>query len=192
MRWLGIILLGTLLLVMEQGLRNLLEIGGISPGFVLTLVVYAAILAPAAGSFWLAVCAGCVVDLTLTYHDAASGVDYALVGPTALAFLLARTVGLQMRGVIFRDSPVAVAVVVFVAGLLAQLALVMLLTARGLPFVTGQPIEGWNWADQLVQRFFGTLYSAVLAVPLTVLLSKLEPVLGLAGAATSRARRNRG
>ena len=83
-----------------------------------------------------------------------------------------------MTLLLFRESVITLTALVFATGLFIQLVIVGIYTARGLPWLTGQPVEGWNAADQLVQRFLALLYTTGLAVPLGALLLRTTPIWG--------------
>ena len=94
--------------------------------------------------------------------------------------------------VAFGVGSFSIGVMVFIAGIFAHLVIIAVLTVRGLPMLTGERLDQWDWADELVRRFFGLLYSGAVAVPLAWVLIRLEPVLGITprtGMPNHRARR---
>jgi len=148
MNWIVFALAAYVMLALEVGLRTLLGIpgpDGVSPSFVLVLAVYIGMMAPAHVVPWAMLILGVLVDLR-----PGAAPDVTIVGPMALGYLVGAYVVLQLRGLVFRESVLALSALVFAGGLFVQLVAVGLLTMRGLPWPTGQPIEGWNAPDQLV------------------------------------------
>ena len=178
MRWLVFVIFLLASLALETGLSTLLEVGGnLTPSFVLVLAVFVAVWAPPLPAAWACLIVGVVVDLTQPFPVGPQQ-DVALLGPAALAFLGGGYLALQVRGMLFRDSPVTLAVMVLLLGAFVQVVLVALLTARGFAFLTGEPILGWSAVGQLMHRLGCVLYSAVLALPLGFLLVRSAPLWG--------------
>ncbi|MEX0654561.1 MAG: hypothetical protein WDZ31_02840 [Phycisphaeraceae bacterium] len=168
MNWLIFAIAAYLLLALESGLRTLLAVGdGVSPSFLLVLAVFIGMMAPSSVVPWAFLAIGLLVDL-----QPGPVRDVTLIGPAALGYLAGAYVVLQLRTLVFRESVLALAVLVLAVGIFVQLVYVALLTARGLPMLTAEPVVGWSAADQLVHRFLELLYTAVLAIPLGLLLFK--------------------
>ena len=159
MRWSLFIIAAFVLLVLETGLRGLLVLPGdypASPSFLLALVVFVALSAPRRTAMWAAMVLGLLVDLNS---------DLPL-GSACLGYLAAALVAFELRGLVFRDSPPAIALMVFVAGILAHLVTVALLTLRGVSWLPADAVVNWSVSGELVQRFLIVLYSAAFAWPL--------------------------
>lgn len=176
MNWLIFAVAAYLMLALEVGLRTLLAVpgpDGVAPSFVLILAVYIGLMAPASVVPWAMLALGVLIDLR-------PGADPAvtILGPAALGHLAGAAVILHLRALVFRESVISLAALVLVTGIFIQLVAVALYTARGL---TGEPIAGWNAADQLVHRFLMLVYSALAAVPVGLLLLRTTPVWGFAG-----------
>jgi len=163
---------------MEEGLRTLLAIGHTSPSFLLILMVFTSLWVSPLSAAYTALLLGLLVDLSKPILPANQMIDVALIGPACLGYLTGAYVTMQIRGMIFRHSPIAIGVMVFIAGAFAHLVTMSLLTARGLPWLVAEPIQGWNAADQLVARFLELVYTAMLAVPLGYILVRLQRLLG--------------
>lgn len=174
MRWMTFAIFAALFLVLETGLRALWSVGwsGHSPSLLLLLALYVALAAPMAHACWAALVLGILADLTLTWPISVGGETHAitLIGPSALGFLAAARVGVEMRGMIFRQSPFALAFVVPLAGAFAHLVIVALLTLRGLGLNPADPVLGWSAADQLLARCFDLIYTALVATPVGIAL----------------------
>ncbi|MEM9253416.1 MAG: rod shape-determining protein MreD [Planctomycetota bacterium] len=157
-------------LALERGLAPLLAIPdattGVSPSFVLVLVVWIALQAPSLTALWAAIAAGLVLDALGTHYDGRGG----LLGPHALGYALGAYAVLQMRGMVFRQSGLTLGVMTFVAGVFAHLAIVALMALRGFPLGIADPVPGWDTSAELVGRFMQLLYTAlaaaILAIPL--------------------------
>ena len=178
MRWPVFAIMGYLLLVLDTGLSTLLAVNGISPSLTLILLAFVALWANPMAAAWAALALGLAVDLNTPIQTAHLATDAVLIGPAALAYLTGAYVTVQLRGMLFRDSPLAVAVLVLVAGAFVNLVIVAMLTLRGLPWPIAEPLHGWSAADQLVARFFGLLYTAAVAVPAGYLLIRTQGLWG--------------
>jgi rod shape-determining protein MreD len=186
MRWLIFIIFAFAALVLELGLRNLLKLelaGDASPGFVLILAVFIATWAPPRVALWSGLILGLLLDLTTPFmHEDGA---YMLMGPAALGYLLGSYAVVQLRGLMYRDSPFALAALVFLGGIFVHLMIVAVLTVRGLPFLA-YPIPGWDAPSQLYHRFWELLYSAIVAVPIGFVLLRTLPLWAFEGVKASR------
>ena len=180
MRWSVFIIVAYLFLVLEQGTRTLFAIGYITPSFLLTLAVFISLWATPKTVAWAVLILGLLVDLTHPLRVVGDGheVEFVLIGPACLGYLTMSYVTLQLRGMVFRDSPLAMSAVVLVAGTFAHLVMMALLTIRGLPLPLAEPIAGWTAADQLVTRFLDLLYTATVAAPIGYLLLRFSWIWG--------------
>ena len=177
MRWSVFAIMVYLAVGLQEGLRTLLVIGYTSPSFLLILLVFIAVHAPRSTVAWSAMILGILVDLKpvpLTDQYA----DVAVIGPGCLGYLAGGLVVIHLRSMVFRESAMTVAALVLAAGVFIHLIIVALLTMRGLPWLLGEPIRGWNVADQLVDRFLEIVYTAAWAVPIAMGLNRLEPLWG--------------
>lgn len=195
MRWPVFAILAYLLLVVQEGCRTLLTIGNTTPSLLWILAVFVALWAPPRTVAGAGLILGLLADLIHPLPVSGHVSDVALIGPACLGYLTGTYVAVQLRGMVFRESPIAMAVLVLVAGMFVQLVIVALLTVRGLPWPLAQPIPGWHAADELVARFFSLLYAAVLAVPLGFILVQLQWLWGFPphhgqSAGHTRARRH--
>ncbi len=181
MRWIVFAILVYVTLALQEGLRTLLyvEAGGVlvSPSFALVLAVFVGLWAQP----WVAVWAWLILGVLSDLEPLAvrGGGSVVLVGPMSLGFLAGAYVTLQLRAVLNRESVVALAAAVLVAGLFVHLVAVALLNLRGLPWQLGEPVGGTSGLGQLLYRTLELLYSAVLSIPLGLVLRRLRPFLGL-------------
>lgn len=172
-RWTVFIIFTYLFLGLQVGLMPLLEYRGVTPSLLLILGVYVGLFAPPITVGWSMLMLGLLTDLTVWYEGADQSVVW-LIGPASLGFLGGAFAVLQLRSLVFRDSPLAVVLLVFFVGIFVHLVTVALLTARGLPVPLGEPMAAWSAADELYHRFRQLLYSTLLAFPLAMLLLRSE------------------
>ncbi len=176
MNWITFIIAAFIAYVLDTGLRGLLALpqpdGGVSPSFLLVLMVYVGMLAPVSSVVWASLVCGALVDLR------GGPVGEPILGPSSLGFLLGGYAVIQLRSLVFRESVATLAVMTFVAGILVQLATVMLYQVRNFGITPAESIGGWSAADALVRSFFLLLYSAAAAVPAGWLLFRLMGAFG--------------
>ncbi len=168
MNWLVFTITAYIFLLLQVGLTSLMGIPdaqGVSPNFLLILAVYIGLLAPTKTVAWGMLALGLLSNLLP---------GRPVLGPEALGYLAGAFAILQLRTLVFRESVVSLVIMVFVVGIFIQLVTVALYTARGLPFLLGDPIPAWNATDQLFRRFLELLYSAAIAIPLGFILIRLN------------------
>ena len=176
MRWTVFFILAYLLIGLQTSLAPLLRIDFVAPNLLMILAVYIALHTSGTTASYACLLLGLAVDLTTPYPLADGVRDAAILGPNMIGFVFGGWIVLQLRNLVYRDSPVGIAVVVFLAGVFIHLFCTVLLTVRGLPWLLNQPIPNWSAADELVRRFFELLYTAGVAIPLGYFFSKLCPV----------------
>jgi hypothetical protein len=170
MRWFTFIIAAYLAYVFDAGLRGLLSIGGVSPSFLLILAVFIGLSAPSMAAAWAMLILGALADLL----PGGNGI----LGPWALGYLFGAFALMQVRGLVFRESPITLGVMVFVGGIFVQLLTLAVLSMRGWSIFAGEPIAGFHWADQFVKSFLVLLYSAAAAVPVGMMLFRTERLWG--------------
>ena len=70
-----------------------------------------------------------------------------VLGPAALGYATASMAAVRMRTMLYRQSPMSLAVLVAACGIAGQVVTVGLLTARGLPWLLDERIPGWDVAS---------------------------------------------
>lgn len=175
MNWLTFAIFAFAAYVLETSLRSLFAIGdsGVSPNLLLILMTFVGLMAPATTVLWASIVCGLLVDLQ------GGATLEPVLGPAALGFLLAGYAVLQLRGLVFRESAATLVVMTFVAGVFAQLAIVMIYGLRNAAITPAEPIPGWDAATQLYHRFFVLLYSAAAAAPVGWVLFRFAGAFGL-------------
>ena len=174
MNWLLFAILTYGFLLMQMGLTALLGIPnaeGVTPNFLLIFAVFVGIQAPERMVGWSMLVIGLCANLLPGPMNA------PILGPVALGYLAGAFAVLQLRTLVFRESVISLAIMVVVVGIFIELVIVALYTARGLPILLGQPIPNWSATDELAHRFLMLLYSAVVSVPVGLVLNKLAPSL---------------
>lgn len=175
MNWLTFTLTTYLLLCAEIGLREALRIGDVFPSFLLILMVFIGLTAAPMTVAWAALILGLLTDLQPTNGA------LAIPGPAAVGFLIGAYAVVQLRSLLFRESVLTLAIMVFVVGLFVNLAEVALYSFRGLSFLANEPIPGWSAPGELVTRFLRLLYTAAMALPVGWLLLRLLPLWRFSG-----------
>lgn len=173
MSWILFSIVAWFILGLELALRELLQVGpgGIAPNFVLPLMVFVALWAPARVAIGAAFCLGLLVDLTGPILI--DGVTQTVAGPHALGYMLGAALVLNTRGAVMRRNPVTLIVLTILAGVVCSLVVVFLHSIRDLyePFA-------WRPTAELLVRLASSLYSALAAAILGIILFALLPLFG--------------
>lgn len=178
MRWMILAIFMYVCLAIEQGLSVVLEQPGrysFAPSLLLVLAVYVGMFAPTMMVCWTWLAVGLLYDVTHPIMLPGAMSDAAIIGPGALAYLLGAFAMLQLRGVVYRGSPLSIAIFSFVTGIFVHLALVLIFAMRSVSFLIfpGETIVGWSWSAELVGRFFSLLTTFAVAVPVGWLLLRM-------------------
>lgn len=186
MRWIFFAIFAYLALALDFGLRPLLALGpernGVVPEFTLILAIYVGLWAPSTMVGWCCLILGAATDL-LNVRGVVPGAEAsydtvgAILGPYALAFLVGGYAIVQTRALVYRESPLALAVIAFAVGAIIHLVAMLLLTFRGVPLLLGEPLAGWSVTDELVHQFLRLVYTAFVAVPTAMLLFRIYPAV---------------
>lgn len=130
MRWPVAVFAGWVALGLDVGMGRHLAPGQshVAPSFVLPLVVFVALNAPAIPTMWTAFLLGLFLDLTSFRGESAT----ITVGPHVFGMLAAAYLVQTLRGVMMRKSIVALVVLSIPAKLLAGVVTVFLLTLRSM------------------------------------------------------------
>ncbi len=173
MNWLVFALAAYGMLVLEAGFSSVVFIGDIS--FLLILLVYVGLMAPAPAAVWSSLVIGLMMDLRpgMTEH--------IIAGPYALGAMTGMYALLQLRGLVFRQSVFTITVMVFAVGIFLQIIVVTLYAMRGTAFITNEPVPDFNAADQLAHRFVDLIYTAIAAVPVGFVLLRSSPIFSFPG-----------
>ena len=173
MNWLIFALVAYLMLILESGFSSVTFLGDVS--FLLILLVYVGLMAPAPVVAWSSLVVGLLMDLR------PGPVEHIIIGPVALGCLVGTYALLQLRSFVFRQSIFTITVMVFAVGIFLQIIVVTLFSARGMQFITAEPIPGWNAADQLAGRFVDLIYTAIATVPVGFILLRFARIFSFPG-----------
>ncbi|WP_432799496.1 hypothetical protein [Poriferisphaera sp. WC338] len=190
MNWLILVLVSYGLLAVEMGTKPLISLpeglGGMAPSLLLVLGVYVVMMGRGNVVLWVMLGLGVVVDLMSSTIPGGP-----IVGPNALGFLVGGIAVLQMRGFVFRESVLAMSVMVFACGIFASLVAIFMIKLRGLGWLTNEPVPGWQSADQMYRYFMMLVYTTVLSLPLGFVLMKSTPMWGFGPRAARNPRGSR-
>lgn len=181
---LAVALVAYVLMGLELAMRPALALGqsGIAPWLLLPLVVFVAMFAQAGPTLWFALAAGAAMDLTGRLPRS-GGLDTVVVlGPQALGFMLAAYLVLQLRGLVIRGNPFSLAILSFLAGCVAAILAVAVLTLRHqLGAWMGWPgdIE-WSARAELFARLGSSVYTGLISLVLALVFRRLMGLMGLA------------
>jgi hypothetical protein len=180
MNWTAVGVLAYVLLGVQLALSPSLELGAqVIPMIVFTLVVHVALHAPARGALWMALLTGLGVDLTspaIVSQPGGSVTTTLILGPTALGYLAASYFVITLRPMVARNSLLAAGVITTVAGAIAHIAMVVLLSVRS----TFDSAWGFDATRAMWAGFGSALYTGVAGAVLFILYRWLAPVLGTA------------
>lgn len=179
MNWPVFAILAYLLLGLERGLRDALAIGPVQPSFLLALGAFIALSAQPMHAVWACLVLGLAIDLTGGWPMLA-GPAQPLIGPYALGGVLMAQVILTLRGKLVRHHLATLSVLTLFGVFAAQIVVVILLSIQKL---TGAPLA-FEPGRELLVRLGSAGYTAVLAIPLGLLLIAAAPLLGFGGHGT--------
>jgi len=169
MNWLAFFVCAYLCVGMELGFRPMLDLGnGGAPSFLVPLIVFIALGAPHVATLWAAFLLGLMVDLTSPIPFAERSGEAWVVGPYVLGYLLSAQIMLSMRGVVVRKHPLTLVGLSLVASLIIHICVTFLYSIRA----AYDPIA-WDLSDQLLSRFFSSLWTMVSALVMWVFLSRV-------------------
>ncbi len=166
MRWPLAVLVAYFTIGLELALRPELALGpegggsGVSPSFVLPLVIYIAMFAPQVTALWTALVLGLVMDLTAPRPGPPQNEALYVVGPNAFALIAAAYLTLTVRGLLFRRNWFSLLALTIAGGVLGQIVLVTLFSVRAW---FGDPSD-WSPGHELWTRLLSAGYSGATAI----------------------------
>ncbi len=173
MNWIVFVLASWFAMGLELGLRDALRVGPVAPSFVIPFAAYIALSTPARAGVWACLFLGILLDLTWGVPRQGIG-PATILGPYALGLLLAGQLVQALRGFVIRKNPLTLVFLSACASLVCHTIVTAFMTAHAL---FGDPIV-WRASEELLQRAIGSIWTAVLALPLSLLLRPLEPLFG--------------
>ena len=170
MNWIAFVVIAYVCVGLELGLRPILDLGGGgAPSFVVPLMVFVALGAPHVATLWAALALGLLIDLTSPLAFQERSGEAWVIGPYAIGYVLAAQVMLSLRGVVVRKHPLTLAGLALVASLVIHVCVTFLHSIRS----AYDPIA-WDLSAQLVSRLFSSLWTALSALAMWAVLSRVS------------------
>ncbi|MGD9690856.1 MAG: hypothetical protein AB7K52_15060 [Phycisphaerales bacterium] len=187
MNLLPVAVIAYVLVGLDQAMFETLEVGGCSPRLVIPLLVYVAMYAPARSALWLGLCVGLATDLlsamTIRNIGLSEPIGVRLIGPNAVGYLVGMYAVIVLRGYMIKRSPGTPPALTLVAASLAGIAAVAIVSFRYQLHTTFRLIDpaSWEWRSgtELLLRLGAALYTAIVAIPLSLLFRPLTRTMGL-------------
>jgi len=171
---------------LELGLRDSIQFGPNSaPSLTLILVTYVALWAPRLHALYAALIAGVCLDLLGAQVAPEATASATTLGPTALGAALGAFTVLTARAMVERANVLALPAMALALCVLTNLVVVFCYAIKGLY----DPAVAFNAMPELFDRLVSSLYTAVAAVPVGLVMT---PLARLFGFSTSTGRRSRG
>lgn len=161
---------------LEAGFSGALQLGSnaIVPSFLMVLLVYVSLRAREADAIIAVLVIGLLLDL-LNQIPTENSEHVVVLGPHALASMVAFRAIQGLRGLMFRQSVITLASLTLIAALLIHMAVLLLLSIRA---SYDSLMLGPIGAD-LVQRASSSFYTALIAIPFGWILQRLvTPLMG--------------
>ncbi len=177
MRWSIFAIFAYLFIALQIGLGDLFEIQGVRPELLFIFMIFIAALAPSNYVFKSAILLGLLSDLFTAYLTSDQQ-NITIIGPHALGYALGAVFALQLRTMLFRQHPVSITLMVFLAGLTSHLTAIFLISVRWLlgEWLVFWPAFNWSPTDQLVERFLMILYTTIMTIPIAWILLRMMPL----------------
>lgn len=175
MNWVVFGLFAWLMLGLESGFRQALQIGdlNIAPSFVIILLVFVALWARPIHALWAGLLLGAALDM-LNLVTTKSGEETAILGPWALGGLVAAYTVLNFRVMMFRRNPLTMAFLCAVAGGIASIIAMAILALRAFY----DPIVILSASRELGQRLGSAVYTGVISIAIGPVLQFVGPWMG--------------
>lgn len=175
MNWIVFAVVAWLMLGLESGFRQALQIGqlNVAPSFVLILLVFVSLWARPLHALWAAVFLGASLDM-LNIVPTASGETVAILGPWALGCLLACYTVLNFRVMMFRRNPLTIAFLCAVGGGIASVVVLAVLAVRAIY----DDIIIVSASSALWQLLASAAYTGMLALAVGPVLQYIGPWMG--------------
>jgi rod shape-determining protein MreD len=165
-------------LALQNGLTPLWTVRQTTPNLLLILAVFIGVSAGRTTVMGSMLILGLLLDLQPgPLRD--SGI---IVGPHAVGFLVGGYAVLQLRNLLFRESVITIVLLVLAVGGFAALVETVLYVLRGLPWLAGDPLD-WSPLQQLWRALRELIYTAIVAVPVGLLLQSTRRLWNFAGRA---------
>lgn len=170
---------------LDLGLRDSVQFGPNSaPSLTLILVAFIAMWAPRLHAIYAAIIAGICLDLLGAQVVPGSTESATTLGPNALGFALGAFTVLTARAMVERANVLALPALTLIMALLANLVVVFCFAVKGVY----DPAISFSAAPELVSRVASSLYTALAAIPIGLILMLLTRLFGFSPHAARRSR----
>jgi len=168
MRWPVALVFAYVLLGLELVLPRELRLGAaaVAPSLVIPFVIFIAMHASPARAYWFALLLGLTLDLLTPYEG-----RLVVPGPHALGLAAAVFLVVTIRTIITRNL-IGLIVFSILGAALSQLVVVALLTFRSMYSAP----TAWQPRQELIDRFFSSLYTGATAAVLGLILLSCAPL----------------
>ncbi|MGD9693176.1 MAG: hypothetical protein AB7G17_10335 [Phycisphaerales bacterium] len=185
MRWLAFAIVAWALLGLEVGFKDALQVGAgpVAPSFVMALVVFVALHAPALTAAAAGLVIGLALDLTHAHQFMGAPQTVVIVGPYAIGCMCGAYAVVAMRSIVMRHNPLTFAFLTVMGAMIMHVVVSALMEARSI-----YDVITFDAGPELMARVWISLYTGVVAVPLGWLLQKSEPVFRFAPMGSVRRR----
>lgn len=185
MNWIAFAAALWLALGLELGIRPVPELGatGIAPSFVVILVVFIALHAPATTALAAGMIAGLMLDLTHTVPLENAADSITIVGPYALGLMAGAYSVVVTRALVMQHNILTYGFLAFVASMVMTIIAVTLFTLRSYydPFLFAP-------GSQLLTRTGAALFTALLALAVGPILKVFIALFGFPAGGMGRRR----
>ncbi len=170
---------------LDLGLRDALQFGpNAAPSLTLVLVAYIAMWAPRLHALYAAVFAGICLDLMGAQLAPGATISVITLGPNALGAALGAFTVLTARAMVERANVLALPAMTLALAALAHLVVVFCFAIKGLY----DPAITFSAVPQLMSRAVSSVYTAVAAIPLGLILTPLARLFGFSQSSARRGR----
>lgn len=176
MNWLVFLLVLWVSAGLELGLVGVLQIGSlpIAPSALILLLAFIALWARPADLIVASLVIGLLID-ALNQTPTAMGDHVAIFGPHALGAVLMARIALVVRGAMYRQGIITLAITTLLVGLGMHLVALALLVIRA----SYDVVLTSSLASEFATRGASALFTAILAIPLGFLIQRfLKPIMG--------------
>ncbi|MBM4110016.1 MAG: hypothetical protein FJ254_01480 [Phycisphaerae bacterium] len=158
--------------LLDSAFLQVLTIGDARPWLFPVVLAFVSFNASKSAAWWSALAMGVLYDL-VSPVAAPGGITIVVIGPNTVGCLLAAAAAIPLRGVVFKRNPVAVGVLAGGLLMIHQVGWFAGWTVRGW---LGDPVP-WtvgHVGGAMLASFWAACATAVLGIPVSVLLDRIE------------------
>jgi hypothetical protein len=177
MRWAVFAIAVLAAVAFDTSLARVLELGGVQPHALPAVLVFTLFSIPRRLALRAAVLAGLVADLLAPVIQS-DGTVLVVPGPRILGFALGAFALLQLRGILYRQNPLAGAFATFAFGAAVAVTYGFAWSVRALLLGTSTPWWPSTGAAEAMHGLLVATVDGVFAVPLLWFLHRTRPAWG--------------